>query len=75
MTRKLGRAKDEHHPSFTFRLGLAVEPLQVTTGHCTGIARDGRPLKPPMTYGFYAALKDADLADIVTYLRAVPPLQ
>jgi hypothetical protein len=49
--------------------------LQVTTGHCTGIARDRRPLKPPMTYGFYAALKDADLADVVAYLRAVPPLQ
>ncbi len=40
-----------------------------------GIARDGRPLKPPMAYGFYAALKDADLADIVAYLRTVPPLQ
>src|SRR6202142_1435578 len=27
-----------------------------------GIARDGRPLKPPMAYGFYAGLKPADLA-------------
>jgi mono/diheme cytochrome c family protein len=40
-----------------------------------GIARDGRPLKPPMAYGFYAGLKDADLADIIAYLRTVPPLQ
>jgi mono/diheme cytochrome c family protein len=40
-----------------------------------GVARDGRPLKPPMAYGYYAALKDADLADIVAYLRTVPPLQ
>ena len=39
-----------------------------------GVARDGRPLKPPMAYGYYAALKDADLADIVAYLRTVPPL-
>jgi mono/diheme cytochrome c family protein len=40
-----------------------------------GIARDGRPLKPPMAYSFYAGLKDTDLADIIAYLRTVPPLQ
>lgn len=38
-----------------------------------GVARDGRSLKPPMAYGYYAALSDADLADIVAYLRTVPP--
>jgi mono/diheme cytochrome c family protein len=40
-----------------------------------GQARDGRMLKPPMAYAFYAGLKDADLADIIAYLRTVPPLQ
>jgi mono/diheme cytochrome c family protein len=40
-----------------------------------GMARDGRTLKPPMAYGFYAGLKQADLADIIAYLRSVPPLQ
>jgi mono/diheme cytochrome c family protein len=40
-----------------------------------GLGRDGRPLKPPMAYGYYAALKPADLADIIAYLRTVPPLQ
>jgi mono/diheme cytochrome c family protein len=40
-----------------------------------GIARDGRTLKPPMAYAYYAGLKDADLADIIAYLRTVPPLQ
>src|SRR6266404_1349953 len=40
-----------------------------------GIARDGRMLKPPMAYGYYAGLKQADLADIIAYLRTVPPLQ
>lgn len=40
-----------------------------------GIARDGRTLKPPMAYGYYAGLRDADLADIVAYLRTVPALQ
>jgi mono/diheme cytochrome c family protein len=40
-----------------------------------GVGRDGHPLKPPMAYAFYAGLKPADLADIVVYLRTVPPLQ
>ena len=40
-----------------------------------GIARDGHALKPPMAFSFYANLKEADLADIVAYLRTVPPLQ
>ena len=40
-----------------------------------GIARDGRALKPPMAYSYYAGLTEADLADIVAYLRTVPPLQ
>jgi mono/diheme cytochrome c family protein len=40
-----------------------------------GIARDGKKLKPPMAYGFYAGLTDADLNDIIAYLRTVPPLQ
>jgi mono/diheme cytochrome c family protein len=40
-----------------------------------GIARDGRTLKPPMAYGYYAGLKPSDLADIIAYLRTVPPLQ
>jgi mono/diheme cytochrome c family protein len=39
------------------------------------VARDGRPLKPPMAYGYYAGLKETDLADIITYLRSVPPSQ
>jgi mono/diheme cytochrome c family protein len=40
-----------------------------------GVARDGRALKQPMAYGSYAGLNEADLADIVVYLRTVPPLQ
>jgi len=39
-----------------------------------GVARDGRPLKPPMAYGYYATLTSSDLADIVAYLRTVPAL-
>jgi mono/diheme cytochrome c family protein len=40
-----------------------------------GIGHDGRALKPPMAYGYYAGLTPADLADIVAWLRTVPPLQ
>ncbi len=40
-----------------------------------GVARDGRMLKPPMAYAFYAGIKPADLADIIAYLRTVPPPQ
>lgn len=40
-----------------------------------GVASDGRMLKPPMAYAFYAGLKPADLADIIAYLHTVPPLQ
>jgi mono/diheme cytochrome c family protein len=41
----------------------------------TGIARDGRMLKQPMAYRYYAELKPSDLADIIAYLRTVPSLQ
>jgi len=40
-----------------------------------GISRDGRKLRPPMAYPYYAGLKPTDLADIIAYLRTVPPLQ
>jgi mono/diheme cytochrome c family protein len=40
-----------------------------------GVSRNGRALKPPMAFGFYAGLKDGDLAAIIAYLRTVPPLQ
>ncbi len=31
-------------------------------------------LKPPMAYGYYAGLTDGDVADLIAYLRKVPPL-
>jgi mono/diheme cytochrome c family protein len=40
-----------------------------------GITRHGHRLKPPMAVSYYAGLKAADLADIIAYLRTVPPLQ
>lgn len=38
-----------------------------------GIGRDGRALQQPMAYSSYAGLNEADLADIIAYLRSVPP--
>jgi mono/diheme cytochrome c family protein len=40
-----------------------------------GITRHGHRLKPPMAVSYYAALKETDLADIIAYLRTLPPLQ
>lgn len=40
-----------------------------------GIARDEHKLGPPMAYGYYAGLKEADVADIIAYLRTVPARQ
>ncbi len=40
-----------------------------------GVSRDGRALKPPMAFSYYARLKPSDLSDIIAYLRTVPPLQ
>ena len=37
-----------------------------------GIGRDGRPLQPPMAYGWYRNLSDADLDAIVRWLRTLP---
>jgi mono/diheme cytochrome c family protein len=38
-----------------------------------GKRRDGAPLKPPMGYGMYAKMTDADLTAVVAYLRTLPP--
>jgi hypothetical protein len=40
-----------------------------------GVDRDGRMLKPPMGFAFYSGLRQADLADIIAYLRTVPAMQ
>lgn len=37
-----------------------------------GVSRDGSKLKPPMGFHYYASVSEADLNDIVAYLRTVP---
>jgi len=58
------------HP--TNGIGAWSDP-EIIRAITQGIGRDGRMLKPPMAYGYYAAVRSADLADIVAYLRTVPP--
>ena len=58
------------HPTAGIGAWTDAEIVRAVT---QGIGRDGRTLKPPMAYGYYAALTAADLADIVAYLRTVPP--
>lgn len=38
-----------------------------------GIDKDGNKLKPPMGYGYYAHMTDADLDAVIAWLRTVPP--
>jgi mono/diheme cytochrome c family protein len=40
-----------------------------------GVARDGHRLRQPMAFAYYAGLKSGDVADIIAWLRTVPPLQ
>ncbi len=39
-----------------------------------GVRKDGTPLKPPMGYGFYKTMPEADMAALIAYLRSLKPL-
>lgn len=38
-----------------------------------GVDRNGQPYKPPMGFGFYKRISDADMGALVAYLRSLPP--
>jgi mono/diheme cytochrome c family protein len=40
-----------------------------------GIARDGRSLRPPMAFTWYAGMNDSDVDAIIAYLRTLAPLE
>ena len=42
------------------------------TAVTTGVSNDGAHLKPPMGFPYYAHMTDADLGDLIAYLRTVP---
>lgn len=37
-----------------------------------GVDRNGNPYKPPMGFGFYKSISDADMGALVAYLRSLP---
>jgi mono/diheme cytochrome c family protein len=45
---------------------------QIVRAITQGISADGRRLSPPMPFANYARMTPGDLADLVTYLRALP---
>ena len=46
---------------------------QIITAVRDGVDRNGKPYRPPMGYGFYKSISDADMAALVTYLRSLKP--
>jgi mono/diheme cytochrome c family protein len=38
-----------------------------------GVRKDGSPLKPPMAYGWYKNINDADMKALVAYLKTLKP--
>ncbi|MGA2892043.1 MAG: c-type cytochrome [Xanthobacteraceae bacterium] len=38
-----------------------------------GVDKDGNKLKPPMGYGYYAHMTDADLDAVIAWVRTLPP--
>ena len=38
-----------------------------------GADRDGKPYRPPMAFGFYKNINDADMAALIAYLRSLKP--
>ncbi len=47
---------------------------EIKTAITTGVRNDGTHLLPPMGFGYYANISDADLNAIIAYLRSLPPL-
>ena len=39
----------------------------------TGVDKEGKHLKPPMGYHYYAHMTDADLNDVIAWVRTLPP--
>ena len=46
---------------------------EIATAIRSGVRPDGRVLAPIMPWESYAALTDSDMADLIAYLRSLPP--
>ncbi|QCB46283.1 c-type cytochrome [Hydrogenophaga sp. PAMC20947] len=47
--------------------------VQIATAIRDGMDKSGHPLRPPMGYGFYKSINDADMGALIAYLRSLPP--
>ncbi|MDB5883407.1 MAG: hypothetical protein JWP43_3285 [Ramlibacter sp.] len=46
---------------------------QIAHSMRTGTNRQGQPYKPPMAFGFYKNISNADMAALIAYLRSLKP--
>ncbi|MCW5643883.1 MAG: c-type cytochrome [Rhodoferax sp.] len=46
---------------------------QIVTAVREGVDRDGKPYRPPMGFGYYKTISDADMAALIAYLRSLKP--
>lgn len=46
---------------------------QIGTAVRQGKDRNGKDYRPPMAFGFYKNISDADMAALITYLRGLKP--
>lgn len=46
---------------------------QISRAIRDGVDRDGKPYKPPMAFGHYKTINDADMKALLAYLRSLPP--
>jgi hypothetical protein len=49
----------------------AWSDLEIANAIRHGVARDGHQLNPPMAFAFYEGMRDADIGDIVAFLRTL----
>ena len=54
------------------RVSARWTDAQIKTAITTGVDKDGQHLKGPMGFPYYAHMTDADLGDLIAYLRTVP---
>jgi mono/diheme cytochrome c family protein len=58
-------------PSKTKGIGSWTD-AEIKRAITTGIDKDGKHLKPPMGFGYYAQMKPGDIDDIIAWLRTLP---
>jgi len=60
-------------PDLTPRHLGAWTDAEIARAITAGVSRDGRPLSPPMGFANYANMPAGQMADLIAYLRSLPP--